>query len=619
MPNNNHTKNNRKIKKIHKKKTLKNNTSILEPNNKFKGGGFSIYTYEELKKTIIVHLLENKTSYRNLIQHYINFFTNKIIIYNELLKKMSSNNTNIITADIIAKNTVYSQLPTNIPDGQKQLYQKQLYDDNTKILLAYQTQSNIAIIQDTINKVKNKIKELTDNPDLLQKQIMEGISYLDSLTSISINELKKELCENIILISRGNYKLNYSPYNLLISGNPGIGKSYLADILRKVYYSFNFLATNNFISIKKPDVIGEYIGTTAPKIYSKLLSGLESVIFLDEAYSFAGKKIEDKGYDVFGTEALNALTDFSSEYIGLLSIIAAGYKYEMETQFLDVNPGLRRRFPLILELKRYTPYELYNIGHKTLITDVNKLPNINDETKQIFDDLYTLILIIFDKLFNYTLIKNSALLLENNVPEINKYNITINILKQLETINLNIVTSNNTVIPLIQYNQITKERSIFNIKNNNQYSFEWFVLVYTLQNCCNLKNGDLYNFQSASIINITNIIVNNLLIYSVNNTNITDILSNNLIVNIILSIIQNYNIEVKISDSTIKNLNIYLNDGNLFMDKFYINNNTTVEHIKKQLFNCAKIELEKIIKINDKSTERDYMLYSLNELNIMNK
>ena len=153
---------------------------------------------------------------------------------------------------------------------------------------------------------------------------------------------------------QGNYKLN-----LLITGGAGLGKTTFAKAIGKLFYEFGFLARDLFQIREKTDFIGQYVGWTPMKTYSTLYSGLESMIFIDEAYSVSGCGTGSK-YD-YGQEFIDALVDVSQKTRGLLSIVAAGYKSEIHNCFLDKNPGMRRRFPNELELTPYSSIDLDNI------------------------------------------------------------------------------------------------------------------------------------------------------------------------------------------------------------------------------------------------------------------
>ena len=155
---------------------------------------------------------------------------------------------------------------------------------------------------------------------------------------------------------------SYEYFNIVLTGTPGVGKSYTSSIVGKVLQACGLLTVGNMREVKKPDIVGSYTGQTAPKVYYELTQGLGNVIFIDEAYSIAGVKDKDKGtYNEFGQECLDAITDYTSEHIGLFSIIVAGYDYEMRTQFLEVNVGLPRRFPSVFVLRRYDMKALWII------------------------------------------------------------------------------------------------------------------------------------------------------------------------------------------------------------------------------------------------------------------
>ena len=161
-------------------------------------------------------------------------------------------------------------------------------------------------------------------------------------------------------------KPGYNIFNLVLMGTPGVGKSYNANIIGKALYYSGLLAKGKLQVITSTDLIAGYIGQTKGQVAEKLAGALGDVFFLDEAYAIAGKPGPDKQFDKYGQEALDEITDFSSKNIGLLSFIVAGYEYEMKTQFLDVNPGLPRRFPTQIVLTRNSIKGLWNIVYSQM-------------------------------------------------------------------------------------------------------------------------------------------------------------------------------------------------------------------------------------------------------------
>jgi hypothetical protein len=153
---------------------------------------------------------------------------------------------------------------------------------------------------------------------------------------------------------QGNYKLN-----LIITGGAGLGKTTFAKAIGKIFFEFGLLTRDIFQIREKTDFIGQYIGQTPTKTYPVLYGALESMLFIDEAYSVSGCG-SSTGFD-YGQEFIDALVDVSQKTRGLISVIAAGYKAEMHSCFLDKNPGMRRRFPNEIELTPYSIIDLDNI------------------------------------------------------------------------------------------------------------------------------------------------------------------------------------------------------------------------------------------------------------------
>jgi hypothetical protein len=151
-----------------------------------------------------------------------------------------------------------------------------------------------------------------------------------------------------------NYKLN-----LIITGGAGLGKTTFAKAIGRIFFEFGLLARDFFQIREKTDFIGQYVGQTPTKTYPILYGALESMLFIDEAYSVSGCQT-GASYD-YGQEFIDALVDVTQKTRGLISVVAAGYKSEMHNCFLDKNPGMRRRFPNEIELVPYSIIDLDNI------------------------------------------------------------------------------------------------------------------------------------------------------------------------------------------------------------------------------------------------------------------
>lgn len=140
-------------------------------------------------------------------------------------------------------------------------------------------------------------------------------------------------------------------------GNPGTGKTTIAKMVGQLYKSLGLLSRGHLVEVDRSDLIGEYIGQTAPKTKDAIDLARGGVLFIDEAYSLVRSQEDSKD---FGREVIEILVKEMSNGKGDIAIIVAGYPKEMK-QFLDSNPGLRSRFKMTFEFADYLPQELMAI------------------------------------------------------------------------------------------------------------------------------------------------------------------------------------------------------------------------------------------------------------------
>ena len=190
-----------------------------------------------------------------------------------------------------------------------------------------------------------------------------------------IDEIRKELDEIVGLKEVKEYVLSLEEYykvqqrraeeglktsgvnkHMIFTGNPGTGKTTIARIVSKYLKAIGVLTGGQLVEVSRADLVGRYVGHTAPLTNQVITSAIGGVLFIDEAYSlYRGKD------DTFGLEAIDTLVKGIEDNRENLIVILAGYSIEMQ-QFLTSNSGLKSRFPNVINFPNYTGEELLQIS-----------------------------------------------------------------------------------------------------------------------------------------------------------------------------------------------------------------------------------------------------------------
>jgi len=176
---------------------------------------------------------------------------------------------------------------------------------------------------------------------------------------IGMKEVKKIIFDQLIYYLQNLDDKNVDMLHTVIVGPPGVGKTQLTYIIAKIYNKLGFLKTDKVVCAKRDDLIGEYIGQTAPKTRKILDSALGGVLLLDEVYALSPNSEKD-----FAREAIDMINVYLSEHCHDLVCVIAGYKRPTYDNFLKHNEGLARRFTHHFEIKGYDAEELTLIFKK---------------------------------------------------------------------------------------------------------------------------------------------------------------------------------------------------------------------------------------------------------------
>ena len=262
-----------------------------------------------------------------------------------------------------------------------------------------------ALSEYRLQHLKEDVRELTISANdegltIVRKESEEMLSeYLPKVMSSAKEEVKKELDQLVGLEEIKHYILSLEDFyeaqkirekqglkttevskHMIFTGNPGTGKTTIARLIAKYLKAIGVLSNGQLVEVTRNDLVGKYMGHTAPQTMQVIKSALGGILFIDEAYSlYRGTN------DSFGLEAIDTLVKAMEDYRDDLIVILAGYTREMK-EFLTSNSGLQSRFPNQIEFPDYTGEELYAIA---AIQAKSKGYRLAEEIREPLTDWFT--------------------------------------------------------------------------------------------------------------------------------------------------------------------------------------------------------------------------------------
>ncbi|MCR5646043.1 MAG: AAA family ATPase [Bacteroidales bacterium] len=201
-----------------------------------------------------------------------------------------------------------------------------------------------------------------DIPKVRHRDPKKAIERLDSL--VGLENIKQSIMAHASLVNLNKRRMELGlfnhlpPMHMVFTGNPGTGKTTVAELIGEIYYGMGVLSSGHLVEVDRSKLVGQYIGDTEKNTLNAIKSAAGGVLFIDEAYNLFTNDPDRKDYGIRVIETL--LTYLSMEQTNMI-VILAGYTIEMEN-LLQSNPGLKSRFSYIFHFNDYTPEQLMKIG-----------------------------------------------------------------------------------------------------------------------------------------------------------------------------------------------------------------------------------------------------------------
>jgi len=222
----------------------------------------------------------------------------------------------------------------------------------------------------TIDAADAAPKARTVNEVLAQSQVESVMDELEH-DLVGLAPVKQRIRDIAALLVVDKLRLNLGlaagpagtgpSLHMSFTGNPGTGKTTVAMRMAEILHRLGYVRKGHLVAVTRDDLVGQYIGHTAPKTKEVLKKAMGGVLFIDEAY-YLYRPENERDY---GQEAIEILLQVMENQRDDLVVILAGYKDRMDT-FFKSNPGLSSRIAHHIDFPDYAQGELLEISERML-------------------------------------------------------------------------------------------------------------------------------------------------------------------------------------------------------------------------------------------------------------